>query len=126
MSPNNIEEMVRVIAGAFPNADIFKPDVIKAWGRNPTITGMTPEQARKVTEHICAKSLNFPLMNEVVGTYHRLFGSQKLQCRSCHSSGWVQADYELESEHKWLVKVGGELKEQTIKYTGVVRCPDCN
>ena len=126
MSPDNIEEMIRVIAGAFPKDDVFKPDIIKAWGRNKTIVGMTPEQARKVQEHICAYSNSFPSMGEVVGTFYRIYGKEKIECQYCASSGWITADYQIESKHKFLINVDGELKEQTIQYSGVVRCPSCN
>lgn len=84
MKVENIEDMVRVIHGSFPNSDIFKPDVVKAWQRNNVIQEMDVAQARAVQVNIVNTCDRFPSVNEVVAMYYKLFGKTVLKCDRCY------------------------------------------
>ena len=123
MKVENIEEMVRVIHGSFPNSDIFKPDVVKAWQRNSVIQNMEVEQARTVQVNIVNTCDRFPSVNEVVAMYYKLFGKTVLKCDRCYSSGWIQ-QYDKDGEYATVESDVPALKG--IKYRYVIQCPSCN
>ena len=123
MIPEQIEEMVTVIAGSFPTSGVYKHDVVKAWSRVDLIVDMTVDEGRVVQKHLVTHLDKFPSVNDVMHSYYALFGRNKKECAHCHSSGWV---YPRDKHGEKLTFTSKMPKLRRIEYTGVVPCEFCN
>ena len=123
MNAANIEEMVRVIAGSFPTADVFKPDVCKAWERHDLIGKMSVDEARAVQKHVVNTCTTFPTTHDLVRSYHALFGKKVVECHTCGSTGWV---IPRDDKGERLTRPGRTYRGEVVQYTYVLQCWDCN
>jgi hypothetical protein len=123
MNATNIEEMVRILSGSFPNADIFKPDVIKAWERNDVIARMSVEEGRAVQKLLVNTLTQFPSVSDVIQAHGKLFSNKANECKHCSGSGWVYPRDENGEPIKFKSKI---TALQKVDYIGVVACKDCN
>ena len=119
MNADNIEEMVRVLAGSFPNSGVFTPDVVKAWQKHDVIAGMTVEEARVVQKTLVNKYREFPNAFDVASTYWKLFSKQKDGCKACESSGWIRPP---DDKDGWR----GTTTIEGVRYHYVTKCGICS
>ena len=125
MQAENIEEMVRVIGGSFPNSGVFTPDVIKAWQRHDVISSMSVDEARVVQKYIVNKHNEFPSANVVVATYHQLFGRAGAQdCVMCQATGWIMPPAKENGDPGTITATKPPF--QNIEYRYVIKCAACN
>ena len=123
MTAEQIEEMVRVIAGSFPTSGVYPFDVIKAWQRHDLISKMTVNEGRAVQKTIVNKHSEFPTVNAVVATYYQLFRQSKNECLACQSSGWIEPPRNVDGERP--TKSFDEIPFAGLGYTYCTKCPHC-